>query len=128
MDGAVALARLVGYSESFVGLTIVAIGTSLPELATGVMAVRKGNTDLAIGNVIGSNIFNIFWVLGLSSLISPITFEASDNPSIVLNIVCSLGLFMLLFIGKRHMLQKWQGMLLLLAYMAYLSFLTLGGK
>ncbi|CAG0909760.1 unnamed protein product, partial [Cyprideis torosa] len=61
VDGAVSLARLFGYSESFVGFTIVAIGTSLPELATAVVAVRKGNTDLAIGNVIGSNIFNTFW-------------------------------------------------------------------
>lgn len=128
VDGAVALARLFDYSESFVGFTIVAVGTSLPELATGVMAVRKGNTDLAIGNVIGSNIFNIFWVLGLSATISPMDFNPEDNFSILLNIGCSALLFALLFIGKKHVLQKWQGGLLLLAYMAYISYLTIGGK
>ena len=128
VDGAVSLARLFGYSESFVGFTVVAIGTSLPELATGVVAVRKGNTDLAIGNVIGSNIFNIFWVLGLSSTISPMDFNLEDNFSIFVNIACSAVLFGLLFIGKRHTLEKWQGGLLLLAYMAYISYLTIGGK
>lgn len=128
VNGAVALARLFGYSESFVGFTIVAIGTSLPELATAVVAVRKGNTDLAIGNVIGSNIFNIFWVLGLSATISPMTFNPEDNFSILLNIGCSLILFALLFIGRRHTLQKWQGTLLLFGYLAYISFLTISGK
>ena len=128
VDGAVSLARLFGYSESFVGFTIVAIGTSLPELATAVVAVRKGNTDLAIGNVIGSNIFNIFWVLGLSATISPMTFDASDNPSILLNIAASAVLFVLLFIGKRQVLEKWQSGLLLLVYAAYITFLTMSGK
>ena len=128
VDGAVAMALSLGYSESFVGFTIVAIGTSLPELATAVVAVRKGNTDLAIGNVIGSNIFNIFWVLGLSATISPMDFDPNDNFSIVLNIACSAALFALLFIGKRHMLQRWQGGLLLLGYVAYIIYLTMSGK
>ena len=128
VEGAVSLARLFGYSESFVGLTIVAIGTSLPELATAVVAVRKGNTDLAIGNVIGSNVFNIFWVLGLSATISPMDFNAEDNFSILLNIGCSAVLFMLLFIGKRHTLQKWQSVLLLFGYLAYIVYLTMSGR
>jgi cation:H+ antiporter len=128
VEGAVSLARLFGYSESFVGFTIVAVGTSLPELATAVVAVRKGNTDLAIGNVIGSNIFNIFWVLGLSATISPMDFNPEDNFSIFVNIGCSAVLFALLFIGKRQTLQKWQGGLLLLAYMAYISYLMIGEK
>jgi cation:H+ antiporter len=128
VDGAVSLAKLFGYSESFVGFTIVAIGTSLPELATAVVAVRKGNTDLAIGNVIGSNIFNIFWVLGLSATISPMDFNSEDNFSILLNIACSAVLFALLFIGKRQTLQKWQGSFLLLGYLAYISFLAISGK
>jgi cation:H+ antiporter len=106
----------------------VAIGTSLPELATAVVAVRKGNTDLAIGNVIGSNIFNIFWVLGLSATISPITFNVENNFSIILNIGCSLILFALLFTGRRHTLQKWQGAFLLFGYLAYISYLTIGGR
>ena len=128
VEGAVSLARLFGYSESFVGLTIVAIGTSLPELATAVVAVRKGNTDLAIGNVIGSNVFNIFWVLGLSATISPMDFNAEDNFSILLNIGCSAVLFILLFIGKRHTLQKWQSVLLLFGYLAYIVYLTMSGR
>lgn len=128
VDGAVSLARLFGYSESFIGFTIVAVGTSLPELATGVVAVRKGNNDLAIGNVIGSNIFNIFWVLGLSAVISPMDFNVEDNFSIFVNIGCSSVLFGLLFIGKRHTLEKWQGGILLLAYMAYISYLTIGSR
>ncbi|MFT6211335.1 MAG: cation:H+ antiporter [Bacteroidia bacterium] len=128
VDGAVSLALLFGYSESFVGLTVVAIGTSLPELATAVVAVRKGNTDLAIGNVIGSNVFNIFWVLGLSATISPMDFDAGDNFSILLNVACSAVLFILLFIGKRHTLQKWQSALLLLGYVAYIVYLTMSGK
>ena len=126
--GAVSLARLFGYSESFVGFTIVAIGTSLPELATAVMAVRKGNTDLAIGNVIGSNIFNIFWVLGLSATISPMDFNPEDNFSIVLNIGCSAVLFGLLFVGRKQTLQQWQGTLLLFGYLAYLSFMAISGR
>jgi cation:H+ antiporter len=129
VNGAISLAVLFGYSESFVGFTIVAIGTSLPELATAIVAVRKGNTDLAIGNVIGSNIFNIFWVLGLSATISPMTCDAADNNfSILLNIGCNAGLFALLFIGKRHTLEKWQGGLLLMAYMGYITYLTMSGK
>ena len=130
VDGAIEIAKQLGepYDETFVGFTIVAIGTSLPELATVVVAIRKGNTDLAIGNVIGSNIFNIFWVLGVSSTISPMTFDAADNPSILLNIACSLGLFVFLFIGKRHTLQKWQGGVMLFGYLAYIVFLTMSGK
>lgn len=128
VNGAVTLALAFGYSESFIGLTIVAIGTSLPELATSVVAVRKGNTDLAIGNVIGSNIFNTFWVLGLSAVISPMDFSPEDNFSILVNIACSSVLFALLFIGKRHTLQRWQGALLLLAYLAYIIYLTVGEK
>lgn len=128
VDGAVSLARLFGYSESFIGFTIVAVGTSLPELATSIVAVRKGNTDLAIGNVIGSNIFNIFWVLGLSAVISPMDFNAEDNFSIMVNIGCSSLLFVLLFIGARHKLEKWQGGLMLIGYMAYIAFLTMSGR
>lgn len=124
VNGAVAIAQVVGLSESFIGFTIVAIGTSLPELATGLMAVKKGNTDIAIGNVIGSNIFNVFWVLGVSATISPISFNAEDNYSVMVNVIVSLVLFALLFIGKRHQLQRWQGALLFAGYVAYLATLT----
>lgn len=121
VQGAVHIAEVMGMSQAFIGFTVVAIGTSLPELATGIAAVRKGNTDLAIGNVIGSNIFNICWVLGLSASINPIKFNADDNYSVLVNISVSLVLFALLFIGKRHQLQRWQGGLLLAGYVAYLA-------
>jgi cation:H+ antiporter len=124
VNGAVEIAQVFGLSESFIGFTIVAIGTSLPELATGVMAVRKGNTDIAIGNVIGSNIFNVFWVLGLSATINPISFNAEDNYSVMVNVIVSVVLFALLFIGKRQQLQRWQGALLFIGYVAYLAALT----
>ncbi len=124
VNGAVSIAQEIGLSESFIGFTIVAIGTSLPELATSIMAVRKGNTDIAIGNVIGSNIFNIFWVLGLSAAISPVSFNAEDNYSVMVNVIASIVLFALLFIGKRHQLQRWQGALLFAGYVAYLATLT----
>jgi cation:H+ antiporter len=124
VNGAVEIAQVFGVSEAFIGFTIVAIGTSLPELATGVMAVRRGNTDIAIGNVIGSNIFNVFWVLGLSATIRPISFNTEDNHSIMVNVIVSVVLFAMLFIGKRHQLQRWQGALLFVGYVVYLAALT----
>ena len=82
VDGATTIARLLGLSESFIGLTIVAIGTSLPELATSAIAAYKHNTDIAVGNVVGSNIFNIFWVLGLSAVIRPLPVNMEINTDI----------------------------------------------
>ena len=84
VDGAVTIASLLNVSESLIGLTVVAIGTSLPELITSIVAARKGSADLAIGNVIGSNIFNIFWILGLSALIKPLTFHTANNIDILM--------------------------------------------
>ncbi len=126
VDGAVQIATQLGYSETFIGLTVVSVGTSLPELATSVAAVRKGNTDLAIGNVIGSNIFNIFWVLGLSAVISPITFNVADNINIYVVIGTHLLLFGALFVGSRHQVNRWQGGVFLLCYAAYLAVLVSG--
>lgn len=126
VDGAVKIATQLGYSETFIGLTVVAIGTSLPELATSVAAVRKGNTDLAIGNVIGSNIFNVFWVLGLSAVISPVTFNVADNINIYVVIGTHVLLFVSLFVGARHQVNRWQGVVFLLCYAAYLAVLIAG--
>lgn len=125
VDGAVEIATQLGMSQAVIGLTIVAVGTSLPELAASAVAVYKGNTDLAIGNVIGSNIFNTFWILGISSTISPMPYNGGEQVSIILNIVASLLLFAFLFIGKRHTLQKWQGAAFALVYAAYITYLVL---
>lgn len=120
VDGAVKMALSFGMSESTVGLSIVAIGTSLPELATSAVAAYKKQTDIAIGNVVGSNIFNIFWILGLSALINPIPFHKSSDLDILVVISASIILFMLLFIGKKHVIQRWQGMVMTLMYLGYL--------
>lgn len=125
VDGAVQIATVFGMSQSVIGLTIVAVGTSLPELAASAVAVYKGNTDLAIGNVIGSNIFNTFWILGLSSTISPMPYNGNEQISIILNIVSSALLFAFLFVGRRHTLQKWQGAAFFLGYVAYITFLVM---
>lgn len=119
VNGAVEVATSLGMSESVIGLTIVAIGTSLPELATSVVAAKRGNADIAIGNVVGSNIFNVFWILGASATIAPLPFNQENVVDIFVNILSSLLLFIFLFIGRRHILQKWQGGLFLGIYIVY---------
>lgn len=120
VDGAVHIATMLNISQSLIGLTIVAIGTSLPELATSAIAAYKKQTDIAIGNVVGSNIFNIFWILGFSALIKPLPFNQSSDIDIIMTIFASLFLFVVMFVGKRHVIQKWQGVLMVLTYIAYL--------
>ncbi|WP_207493264.1 calcium/sodium antiporter [Aridibaculum aurantiacum] len=127
VNGALEIAARFGVSQSLVGLTVVAIGTSLPELATSAMAAYKKNTDIAVGNAVGSNIFNIFWVLGLSAIIKPLPFQPKSNTDVIMTIISSLLLFGLLFLGKRHLLQRWQGVLFLLTYIAYIIFLVWRG-
>ena len=125
VDGAVKIAELFNVSQSLIGLTVVAIGTSLPELATSAIAAYKKQTDIAIGNIVGSNIFNIFWILGVSSLIRPLPFSSSSDLDILMTILASVVLFLLMFIGKKHVIEKWQGALMVLLYVAYVAFLVL---
>lgn len=127
VNAAVKIASQFGVSEYLIGLTVVAVGTSLPELATSAMAAYKRNTDIAIGNVVGSNIFNIFWVLGISAVIKPLPFQPSGNSEIAMTIVASILLFLVFFVGKKHVLEKWQGALFLLLYAGYTSFLIIRG-
>ena len=123
VDGAIALAQLVGMNESVIGLTVVAVGTSLPELATSVIAARKGQSDIAIGNVVGSNIFNIFWILGVSAIIAPLPFSLTEISNIVMTGVASILLFAALFVGKKHTLQRWQGVVFVCIYVGYVVLL-----
>jgi cation:H+ antiporter len=125
VNSSVSIATNFGVSQSLIGLTIVAIGTSLPELATSVMAVYKKNIDIAIGNIIGSNIFNIFWILGISSLIAPLPFSSSINRDIYIAFIASFLLFLLMFIGKRHLFERWQGVLFVLLYIIYIIFIIM---
>lgn len=124
---AVNLATIAGMSEMLIGLTIVAIGTSLPELATSIVAARKGQSDIAIGNVVGSNIFNVFWILGLTSIITPLSISEAARQDILINLVVTMALFAFLFIGKKFKIQKWQGLVFILAYVIYTVFVIVRG-
>jgi cation:H+ antiporter len=124
VDNAVAMAQTLGVSEKIIGLTIVAAGTSLPELATSVVASMKKKNDIAIGNIIGSNIFNIFLILGVSSLISPLSYSVAFNQDIYILIGGTAFLFLAMFLGKKKTLDRWQAALLLIAYLGYTVFLV----
>ncbi len=127
VDSAVEISKNFGVSQAFVGLTVVAIGTSLPELATSAVAAYKKRSDIAIGNIVGSNIFNIFWVLGLSALIRPIPFNTKLNFDIGMVGISTILLLVFIFIGKKHVLQKREGIAFLLIYIAYIIFLVYRG-
>jgi len=127
VDNAIILARLAGMSEALIGLTIVAIGTSLPELATSVIATLHGQDDIAIGNIIGSNIFNAFWILGLTATILSLPFNATVNFDVGINILATLLLFGFMFTHHRHKLNRWQGLVFVLLYVSYLAFLIQRG-
>jgi len=124
VDGAVHLATRFGMSQSLVGLTIVAVGTSLPELATSAMAAYKRNVEIAVGNVVGSNIFNIFFVLSASSIIKPLPFKETSNIDIGMVILAELLLFAFMFTGKKRLLDRWEGIVFLSLYAAYIIFLV----
>lgn len=121
VDAATELARIAGLSERFIGLTIVALGTSLPELVTSVSAARKGKADIAIGNIVGSNIFNILFVVGTTALITPVAFEAKFVTDTLIS-ACA-GLLLLLFVCKDRKLVRREGVGLLAAYVAYFIYL-----
>lgn len=125
VDSAVAIAEVIGLSERVIGLTVVSVGTSLPELATSIIAVRKKNVDIAIGNVVGSNIFNIFLILGVSVVVTP--FSINDNAlfDILVNIVGSVLLFAFIFTGKGRRVERWEGVIFLVGYIGYVSYLLI---
>jgi cation:H+ antiporter len=123
VDSAVSIAEVIGLSERVIGLTVVSIGTSLPELATSIIAVRKKNVDIAIGNVVGSNIFNIFLILGISTTVAPLQLNDGAFFDIFVNIAAGLLLFIFIFTGKGRKLERWEGILLLSLYIAYVTYL-----
>lgn len=125
VDNAVSIAQALGVSEKIIGLTIIAAGTSLPELATSVVAAMKKNADIAIGNIVGSNIFNLLLVLGVSSLVRPLDFNSAFNTDIYLLSAGTVFLFLSMFIGKKHRLDKWQAALLLVTFASYTTYLVM---
>ncbi len=127
VDAAVSIATWLGVSQAVIGLTVVAVGTSLPELVTSAVAALKKKPDIAIGNVVGSNIFNIFWILGISAVIRPLPFNPVANMDILMTILASFLLFVWMFIGERHKLQRWQSVLFILIYVGYTGLLFARG-
>lgn len=121
VDNAVLIAENLGVSQSVIGITIVALGTSLPELATSVVAAIKKNTDLAIGNVIGSNLFNIFFVVGISAVISPLNAYSGFILDAGMNILS--GLLLLIFMFTKRDINRYEGLSLLIIYGIYMFFL-----
>ncbi len=121
VDGASGIARSLGISDRFIGLTIVALGTSLPELVTSVAAARKGNADIAIGNIVGSNLFNILFVVGTTALITPVLFA----DSFVWDTLIAAGCGVLLLVGtaKNRLLTRPLGVIMLVCYAAYFCYL-----
>jgi len=123
VNGAIEIADLLSLSEGFIGLTIVAIGTSLPELAASITAVRKKKEDIAIGNVIGSNLFNILWILGLAATMQPLPFSNEQLSDVMIAIAVALILLFTLTIGKhKHQISRSEGAMFLVLYAGYLIF------
>lgn len=116
------LARNWGMSENTIGLTIVAMATSLPELITSIVAARKGNSDIAIGNVLGSNILNIFIVLGISSLILPLRFDFTMNMQLFILFAANALMLLFVFTGKGHKISRIEGALLVLGYVGFVTY------
>ncbi len=125
VDNAIIVARELGVTEKVIGLTIIAIGTSLPELITSVVAAHKGDIDIAIGNIVGSNIFNVLLILGVSSMISPITYSLSYNFEFIYVIIASILLYMFAATGKKYTMTRLNGLIYLLMYGAYMMLLLL---
>ena len=124
VEGAVATALALGVSEALIGLTIVSVGTSLPELATSVVAARKSSADMAIGNVIGSNLINVLWILGLASLIDPIDFNETLNADLAFLFCVSVILALIALRSRYSRISRPAGGLLLALYAGYLVFLV----
>jgi cation:H+ antiporter len=124
VNNAVEIATILGLSEKIIGFTIVAIGTSLPELATSLVAALKKNTNIAVGNIIGSNIFNIFLVIATSAVVSPVIFDPVFNTDMYVLAGGTLFLFIAMFTGGRKKLDRWEAIILLLVYLGYTAMLV----
>lgn len=121
VEGASNLAKALGISQRFIGLTIVALGTSLPELVTSVSAARKHNADIAIGNIVGSNIFNILFIVGTTALITPVTFASGFVVDTL--IAVAVGILLFVCVARTKELRKKAGIVMLLAYILYFLYL-----
>ena len=121
VDAAVTVATRLGVSERIIGLTIVSAGTSLPELVTSLVAARKGSSDLAIGNVVGSNLFNALFILGASAIVAPVPLVPGANLDLLVNVGASSLLFLFVFTGRGRHIDRREGVVFLVLYAVYLA-------
>jgi cation:H+ antiporter len=119
VSNAIAIAQYYGLSEKLIGLTILAAGTSLPELATSTVAAYRKNTDIAIGNVVGSNIFNIFFILGITGVVNPIPYNVAMNFDLKILAASTVVLMVFMFTLNTRKLDRWEAFLMLAAYIVY---------
>ncbi len=124
VDNSIDIATELGVSQKIIGLTIIAAGTSLPELVTSIVAAFKKNSDIAIGNVVGSNIFNILLILSISSLINPVKFNPNFNQDLLILIGGTVFLIIAMLTGKRTKLDRWEALILLSFYLIYTTYLV----
>jgi len=127
VDSAITIAHAFGLSERLIGLTILAAGTSLPELATSAVAAYRKNADIAIGNVVGSNIFNLLFILGTTGVINPIPYNVALNFDVAVMLVATLALMIFMFTLSQRKLDRWEAFMLLSGYVAYTVFLIGNG-
>ena len=127
VDGAVSIARQMEISELLISSTIVAAGTSLPELVTSIAAALKKEMDISVGNIIGSNIFNIFFIMGISATISPLTVPVGINTDLLVLTIATLLCFVFMFSGEKHKLERWEASILLVIYAVYTVFIIYRG-
>lgn len=123
VDGAVDLAEMAGLSQTIIGLTIVAVGTSTPEMVTSIVAARRGKADIAVGNVVGSNIMNILVILGISAFIAPLPFLASSYIDLFMALMASVVVLVLSFVWTRNKLERRDGILMITIYILYVAYL-----
>ena len=125
VNSAVAIAHALNISEKVIGLTVVALGTSLPELVTSITAIVKKSDDIAIGNIIGSNIFNICLILGVSTVINPMEYSLVFNKDIYILVFGTVFLLLTMFMGKKNKLDRWEAAILTAVYIGYVIYLII---
>lgn len=125
VDGAVVIATKFGMSKFLISATIVAVGSSLPELVTSLVAAYKKEPDLSVGNIVGSNIFNILWVLGVTCLIRPIPVPLDINVDFIFLMLITVYLFLFMFVGKKYKLERWQGISFTIMYVFYIIYIIM---
>jgi cation:H+ antiporter len=122
VKSATSIAQHLGVSDAIIGLTIVALGTSLPELATSCIAAAKGNCDIALGNILGSNIFNVFFILGMSAIVTPLPTYSGLWLDALMVTLGSVLIMIFVYFTKKHEIKRWHGGVFVTLYICYLTY------